>query len=72
MGPFGKGGGAQVIPNCRVAWIPPHSCLQVRILFSLLRATPKTYGPSQARGDIRAASAGLYHSHSHMESEPRL
>ena len=31
-----------------------------------------TYGSSQARGRIRATAAGLHHSHSNTESEPRL
>ena len=30
------------------------------------------YGRSQARGQIRAASAGLHHSHSKAEFEPHL
>uniref|UniRef100_A0A8D1QU16 C-C motif chemokine n=1 Tax=Sus scrofa TaxID=9823 RepID=A0A8D1QU16_PIG len=29
----------------------------------LFRATPSAYGSSQARGRVRAAAAGLYHSH---------
>ena len=40
--------------------------------FSFFRAAPAAYGSSQARGQIRAAAAGLRHSHSHAESEPRL
>ena len=39
---------------------------------SLFRATPTPYGGSQARGRIRAAAAGLHHSHSHTRSEPCL
>uniref|UniRef100_A0A8D2BNR0 Heparan-alpha-glucosaminide N-acetyltransferase n=1 Tax=Sus scrofa TaxID=9823 RepID=A0A8D2BNR0_PIG len=38
----------------------------------LFRATPATYGSSQARGQIRAAAAGLHHSHSNTGSEPDL
>ena len=38
----------------------------------LLRATCVAYGASQARGPIRAAAAGLHHSHSHVGSEPCL
>ena len=33
-------------------------------------ATPMAYGGSQARGRIRAISAGLHHSHSNARSEP--
>ena len=36
------------------------------------RATPMSYGGSQARGWIGAAAAGLRHSHSNVGSEPRL
>ena len=38
--------------------------------FLLFRAAPMAYGHSQARGRIRAAAAGLRHSHSNMGSEP--
>ena len=37
--------------------------------FFLFRAAPTAYGGSQARGRIRAAAAGLPHSHSHVGSE---
>ena len=40
--------------------------------FCLLRSTPVAYGSSHARGQIRAAAAGLCHSHSNTGSEPRL
>ena len=36
------------------------------------RAAPLAYGSSQARGGIRAAAAGLRHSHSNTGSEPHL
>ena len=36
--------------------------------FCLFRATPLAYGSSQARGQIRAAAAGLHHSHSNTAS----
>ena len=36
--------------------------------FCLFRATPSMYGNSQARGQIRAAAAGLHHSHSNSGS----
>ena len=32
----------------------------------------RAYGGSQARGPIRAAAAGLHHSHSHARPEPHL
>ena len=40
--------------------------------FGLFSATPVAYGDSQARGQIRAVAAGLYHSHSNMGCEPHL
>ena len=36
------------------------------------RATPASYGGSQARGRIRAIAAGLHQSHSNVGSKPRL
>ena len=39
------------------------------VLFCLFRATPATYGGSQARGKIRAIATGLCHSHSNVGSE---
>ena len=41
-------------------------------VFLLFRVTPAAYGGSQARGQIRAAAASLYHSHSNIGSEPHL
>ena len=38
--------------------------LTILFLFLLFRATPMAYGGSQTRGRIRAAAAGLHHSHS--------
>ena len=38
----------------------------------VFRATPVAHGSSQARGPIGAVAAGLWHSHSHVGSEPRL
>ena len=40
--------------------------------FYNFRATLSAYGSSQARGPIRATSAGLCHSHSNTRSEPHL
>ena len=43
------------------------------LFFSFLfRAAPVAYGSSQARGQIRAAAAGLHHRHSNAGSEPHL
>ena len=36
------------------------------------KSTPTAYGSSQARGQIRAAAASLYHSHGNIRSEPGL
>ena len=41
-------------------------------LFFLLRATLVAYESSQARGQMGAAAAGLYHGLSNVESEPHL
>ena len=38
----------------------------------LFRAAPTTYGGSQARDQIGAIAAGLYHCHSNAGSEPCL
>ena len=46
--------------------------LFLSLFFFLFRAAPATYGISQARGQIGAATARLRHSHSHAGSEPRL
>ena len=35
-------------------------------------AVPAVFGGSQARGQIIAAAAGLYHSHSNARSEPNM
>ena len=42
------------------------------LLFLSFRAAPATFGSSQAKGGIRAAGAGLQHSHSNVGSEPHL
>ena len=46
--------------------------LNIFIYCLFFRATSMAYGGSQARGWIRAAAAGLCHSHSNVESEARL
>ena len=38
----------------------------------LFRAAPAAYGGSQARDQIRAVAASLYHSHSNTRSELHL
>ena len=40
--------------------------------FFVFRAEPVTCGSSQPRGSIRAAAAGLHHSHGHTRPEPCL
>ena len=45
------------------------SAITLCVLLSYLFAV---YGGSQARGRIGTSAAGLCHSHSHAESEPRL
>ena len=46
--------------------------LLLSLFFCLLfRASLSAYGSSQARSQIRAAAAGLHHSHSNTGSEPR-
>ena len=42
------------------------------LVFCLFRAAPAAYRGSQARGQIRATAAGLYHSHSNARSESHL
>ena len=42
------------------------------LIFCLFRATPKVYGSSQARDQIRVVAAGLHHSHSNARSEAHL
>ena len=41
-------------------------------LVFFLRAVPMAFVSSQARGQNRAAAAGLHHSHSNAGSEPHL
>ena len=38
-------------------------------VFCLFRGIPMAYGSSQARGQIRAIAAGLFHSHSNTDSK---
>ena len=38
----------------------------------LFRAAPAAYGSNQARGQIKATAASLYHSHSNAGSKLRL
>ena len=46
--------------------------LDSSFFFFLSTATPAAYGSSQGRGQIRAAAAGLNHSHSNTGSKPHL
>ena len=47
---------------------PPGNSLRslISFLFLLFMATPMAHGSSRARGQIRAAPAGLHHSHSNV------
>ena len=46
--------------------------LFVCLCFAFFRAEPEAYGSFQARGQIGATAASLYHSHSNTGSEPHL
>ena len=48
------------------------SCSSFFFFLLLLRAAPAAYGGSRARDQIRAAAAGLCHSHSNTRSKPHL
>ena len=47
----------------------PNLVVKVIFFFLLFRAAPAAYGNSEARGRIKAAAAGLQHSHSNTGSE---
>ena len=49
-----------------------YSCEFFFFCFLLFRAAPVAFGVSQARGQIGAVTAGLYHSHSNTRSELHL
>ena len=51
---------------------PPKSINLSIYLFSLFRAAPIACGCSQAKGQIGAVVADLYHSHSNVGSKPHL
>ena len=55
----------------RLTNIPLHICT-TSFFSGLFRDAPAAYGSSKARGVIRAAAAGLHHSHSNAVSEPHL
>ena len=57
---------AEFLTQCTIAGTP-----QIYIFF-LFKATPAAYGSSQARGQIRATAAGLYHSHSNSGYKTHL
>ena len=46
-------------------------CIESTFFF-FFRAASATYGSSQTRGQIGAATASLYHSHSNSGSKPHL
>ena len=46
--------------------------LLIKKIFFLFMAAPVAYGSFPARGRIRAAAAGLYHSQSNIEFELHL
>ena len=54
------------------ARLPGNSRIDFLFFFCLLRATPTTYGGSQARGPIGAIVASLHQSHSNARSELSL
>ena len=71
-----------LVPNSRKLWIfsLEHSHRDSAVpslfwfhffffFFNLFRAAPKACGGSQPRGQIRAAAAGLHHSHGHARSK---
>ena len=62
---------AYVSYHCCVVWLSgPFSFFFLSFfLGGALRTTPLAYGSFQARGQIGATSAGLYHSHSNAGSE---
>ena len=51
---------------------PQFVVIVVLSFFVFSRATPKTYGGSQARDLIGATAASLRHSHSNVGSKPHL
>ena len=63
----------------RIIWTMSYFCvvhekgnvIKSNVLF-YFRAAPEAYGGSQARGQIRAVAAGLYHGHSNTASKQRL
>ena len=60
------------LPSFLLSFLSFSLSLLPSFLFAFFRATPAACGGSQARDWIRAAPAGLHHSHSHAGSEPRL
>ena len=49
-----------------------YQCGGKKFFFFVFSAAPATYGGFQLRGQIRAAAAGLLHSHSNMGYKPYL
>ena len=46
--------------------------ISLLLLFALFTTVPVPCGSSWARGQIRAAAAGLHHSHGNAVSDPHL
>ena len=59
-----------VLPNSKRA--RKHKHTNGFFFFGLFKVAPEAYGGSQAKGQIRASTAGLCHSHSNTRSEPHL
>ena len=61
-------------PSCGSLWMsqPLSFSFLCIFIFLLSRAAPAAYGGSQARDPIRAAAAGLPHSHSNARSQLRF
>ena len=54
---------------CQVLILLSHNRNSHCLFLFVFRATPAVYGGSQARGQIGAVAAGLYHSHSNTRSK---
>ena len=65
-----------ILTHCATVGTPPlHFYFSFFFLegsFFFFRVTPMTYARSQSRGQVRAAAAGLHHSHSNTRSKLHL
>ena len=59
-------------PSSQTSALVPRETTFPFFSFCVFRAAPMAYGSSQARGQIRAAAASLYHSHSNARFEPHF